>query len=62
MVWRQSYALLLAGISVFALTDTALAQETAATAEDGEIIVTAQKREQRLQDVPWKSRPESDGK
>lgn len=52
MVWRQSYALLLAGISVFALTDTALAQETAATAEDGEIIVTAQKREQRLQDVP----------
>ena len=52
LVWGSASALVLIAL---AATSPALAQEAAATDDAvsvGDIIVTAQKREQRLQDVP----------
>lgn len=48
---RKQSALFLAGAAVAALPATAAAQN-AGDDTDGDIIVTAQRQEQRLQDVP----------
>ena len=44
-------ALLLSGVAIFAMPGVAVAQEAADDAS-GDIIVTAQRQEQKLQDVP----------
>lgn len=51
--FRTSFAYLAVGASAFALAAPALAQDAGASETDsGIIVVTAQKREQNLQDVP----------
>lgn len=51
--FRSTFACLAAGASALALATPALAQDTGASeADSGVIVVTAQKREQNLQDVP----------